>query len=42
MTLGKKWIDMMHDRARAEKAIGAVMQMDKIDIAKVTSAVEVN
>jgi predicted 3-demethylubiquinone-9 3-methyltransferase (glyoxalase superfamily) len=33
-------IEMMHDPARAEKAMGAVMQMDKIDIAKVKSAVE--
>jgi predicted 3-demethylubiquinone-9 3-methyltransferase (glyoxalase superfamily) len=33
-------IDMMHDPAKAEKAMGAVMQMDKIDIAKVRRAVE--
>ena len=33
-------IEMMHDPARAEKAMGAVMQMDKIDIAKVRRAVE--
>ena len=33
-------IEMMHDPARAEKAMGAVMQMDKIDIAKVKRAVE--
>lgn len=33
-------IEMMHDPAKAEKAMGAVMQMDKIDIAKVKRAVE--
>src|ERR1700736_5223944 len=33
-------IEMMHDPARAEKAMGAVMQRDKIDIAKVKRAVE--
>jgi len=35
-------IELMHDPAKAEKAMGAVMQMDKIDIAKVKKAVEGN
>ena len=33
-------IDLMHDPARGEKAMGAVMEMDKIDIATVRRAVE--
>jgi len=33
-------IELMHDPAKAQKAMSAVMQMDKIDIAKVKKAVE--
>ena len=33
-------IELMHDPAKAEKAMDAVMQMDKIDIAKVKKAAE--
>jgi predicted 3-demethylubiquinone-9 3-methyltransferase (glyoxalase superfamily) len=33
-------IELMHDPAKAQKAMGAVMQMDKIDIAKVKRAID--